>query len=303
MNARPAIDAYLQSLLDADRSPKTIKTYKGALKHFERVIGDAPLTEETYKTFLKSLRDYAPATQRIFKTAVKRMFYYAGVSLSQIQDDAYLKRQPVRLPTFDRDSIEKTITHSLTLSGDLLGLRDRAFIVTLADTGLRLSEACGLHRGDIDFNEQRAVIIGKGDKQAVVRFSTRSIQAIQDYLQARAKLDLNSGRAPTALPVFARHDIGAGKKVKPVGSSGMWRAVKLRIREAGGNAEAVRVHDFRHYFVTCAYIASGGDIKFTQEVARHANMQTTSRYAHLGEEIDRKYDQIFNQEEAKHGAD
>ena len=85
--------------------------------------------------------------------------------------------------------------------------------------------------------------------------------------------------------------------MKPIGSSGMWRTVKLRIREAGGDVDNVRVHDFRHYFVTCAYVASGGDIKFTQEVARHANIQTTSRYAHLGEKIDQMYDEIFNKKQ------
>lgn len=298
MNTKEAIDAYLQSLVDADRSPKTVKTYRAALKHYGAIIGDAPLTDATYKAFLKSMRQFSPATQRIYKTAIKRMFRYADISLKGIEENAYLKRQPVRLPTFDRDSIEKTIAYSLTLSGDLLGLRDRAFVITLADTGLRLSEACNLRRGDIDFQEQRAVIIGKGDKQALVRFSARSIAAIEDYLQARSKLDGSTAKPFASLPIFARHDKGAGKKLKPVGSSGMWRAVKLRIKEAGGNVEAVRVHDFRHYFVTTAYIASGGDIKFTQEVARHANIQTTSRYAHLGQKTDQMYDEIFNQKES-----
>ena len=56
-------------------------------------------------------------------------------------------------------------------------MRDRAFLLTLADTGLRVHEACNMRRGDIDWNEGRAVIIGKGDKQAVVRFSTRKYKA------------------------------------------------------------------------------------------------------------------------------
>ncbi len=73
-----------------------------------------------------------------------------------------------------------------------------------ADTGLRVHEACGLRRGDLDWNEGRAVIIGKGNKQAVVRFSRRSITALRDYLAARASLDGASGRQVSALPLFAR---------------------------------------------------------------------------------------------------
>ena len=45
-------------------------------------------------------------------------------------------------------------------------------MLTLADTGLRVHEACKLQRGQVDWNEGRAVIVGKGNKQAVVRFST-----------------------------------------------------------------------------------------------------------------------------------
>ena len=65
----------------------------------------------------------------------------------------------------------------------LINFRDAGFILTLADTGMRVHEACNLRRGDIDWNEQRAVIIGKGDSQDVVRFSSRSIQALKNYLK------------------------------------------------------------------------------------------------------------------------
>ena len=34
----------------------------------------------------------------------------------------------------------------------------------------------------LDMNEGLALIIGKGDKQAPVRFSTRSLKALRDYL-------------------------------------------------------------------------------------------------------------------------
>jgi site-specific recombinase XerD len=54
-------------------------------------------------------------------------------------------------------------------------------LITLADTGLRVHEACGLRRGDLDWNEGKAMVIGKGDRQAIVRFSRRSQNAIKDY--------------------------------------------------------------------------------------------------------------------------
>jgi len=99
---------------------------------------------------------------------------------------------------------------------NLREMRDRAFIITLADTGLRVHEACNLRRGDIDWGEGRAQIIGKGDKEAIVRFSRRSQKAIKDYLELRVSLDGASGKQLSSLPLFARHDKGSGKKIKPI---------------------------------------------------------------------------------------
>ena len=59
----------------------------------------------------------------------------------------------------------------------------------------------------------------------------------------------------------------------------------------------IRIHDFRHYFVTLFYLGSR-NLKATQEAARHADSKTTSRYAHVDNElVDRIYDQVINQRE------
>ena len=181
----------------------------------------------------------------------------------------------------------------------LRALRDRAFLLTLADTGLRVHEACDLRRGDVDRNEGRAVIIGKGDKQAVVRFSSRALRTLRDYLSARSQLDGASNRPLTALPLFARHDKGAGKKVKPISTATGRNIVKDRVRQALGDdaVGTITPHSFRHYFVTTVLRASG-NLKLAQELARHSNIQVTQRYAHLSDdELDKGYYDIFESRE------
>jgi site-specific recombinase XerD len=177
-------------------------------------------------------------------------------------------------------------------------LRDRAFLLVLADTGLRVHEACEMQRGDLDWAEGRAVIIGKGDRQAVIRFSQRSMSAIRDYLSARASLDGTAGRPLGSLPLFARHDKGAGKKTKPITTTTGRNIVAQRVREALGEAAEGRItpHSLRHYFVTMVLLASG-NLKLAQELARHQNIAVTQRYAHLSnDELDQGYHEIFNKE-------
>ena len=169
-------------------------------------------------------------------------------------------------------------------------------ILTLADTGLRVHEVCNLRRGDIDWNEYKAIIIGKGDQQAVVRFSSRSIKAIRRYLDLRAELDGASGRPLISLPIFARHDRAAGKKVLPISTTTARNIVKQRVKEVLGEEAALMItpHSFRHYFVTNVLIGSGGNLKLAQELARHKNIQVTQRYAHLSDdELDQGYHKIF----------
>ena len=176
-------------------------------------------------------------------------------------------------------------------------MRDRAFLLALADTGMRVHEACALRRGDVDWPEARAVLIGKGDRQAVVRFSRRAISAIKDYLSARAPRDGSSGRPLRSLPVFSRHDKGSGKKVLPISTTTGRAIVAERTKQALGEQAVgtVTPHSFRHYFVTTILRGSGGNLKLAQELARHQSISVTQRYAHISDdELDRGYHDIFD---------
>jgi len=131
-----------------------------------------------------------------------------------------------------------------------------------------------------------------------VRFSSRSLRALRDYLSARSRLDGASNRPLTALPLFARHDKGAGKKVKPITTATGRNIVKERVGQALGEEAigTITPHSFRHYFVTTVLRASG-NLKLAQELARHANIQVTQRYAHLSDdELDKGYYEIFEQD-------
>jgi site-specific recombinase XerD len=287
------------------RSPKTVFTYRNALKQFVNVVGDeAELNTETYIKFLSALRDKSPSTQRVYRTAVLKLYAFCKAgNLAELKEatEHYTRNQGKRIVHFNREAIEKVIEYCAALTGEssesnaarLEALRDRAFVLTLADTGLRISEACSLKRSDIDWLEQRAIIIGKGDKQAIIRFSNRTIEALKVYLHARASIEPNSRTPLGSQPLFARHDIRASKKIRPITAGGMWKAIKARIEEAGVERSAVRIHDFRHYFVTMTYLAKG-NLKLSQELARHESINTTNRYAHFGGEADAAYDEIFN---------
>ena len=316
-----AKEAYLHSVFDA-RSANTGRTYRNALNLFCQVLEEnalspyqtppTELSENTITWFASTLKNFAPATERLYLTAVTGFFEYlsaeqlATINLPRLRllIRQRARRPGLRLPQFEQGNIEIVINFTSRLveaavddeAERLRNLRDRAFLLTLADTGLRVHEACNLRRGDIDWNEGKALVIGKGDQQAVVRFSERSLLALREYLSARGALDGGSGRPLGSLPLFARHDRGAGKKIKPVSTVTGRNIVAQRVREALG-AEAVGTitpHSFRHYFVTIVLRASG-NLKLAQELARHKNIAVTQRYAHLSSDaLDQGYAEIFD---------
>lgn len=312
------------------RSKQTMLTYRNALRIFQEVLSNkkinpatAPienLTEDLISPLAAHLKTYSPATEQVYLQAVKGFYEYvdsehmAAINQSRVRVliRQRSRRPGFRFPQFPMDEIEKLLQQiedvntiiAPTSDEDQLNVRlrayrDRAFLLTLADTGLRVHEACKLRRGDIDWNEQRAIIIGKGDKQAVIRFTARSIQAIRDYLSQRAPIDGNSGRQLTSLPLFARHDKGAGKKVKPITPTTGRRIVQERVSQLLNPSlvGAITPHSFRHYFVT-AVLRGTGNLRYAQELARHKNIAVTQRYTHLtNDELDKAYYEVFERRE------
>jgi len=324
MNKKSSVAAviheYIISVTSA-RSANTGRTYKNAMNSFSTMLqmhqlpaASTPisaLSEDAASWFIVFLKDYSPTTERLYLTAMAGFFEYLSaerlceINLPRLR---LLIRQRARkpgqrLPQFPYNNIEIVLDSANNIaqySSDdpisrLINLRDRAFLYTLADTGLRVHEACGLRRGDIDWNEGRALIIGKGNQQAVIRFSLRSLGALKDYLSTRAGLDGASGRNLASLPLFARHDRGAGKKIKPMTTTTGRNIVDHRVSQALGNESvgSITPHSFRHYFVTVV-LRSSGNLKLAQELARHKNITVTQRYAHLSDdELDKGYYDIF----------
>lgn len=320
-----AITGYLATV-SAARKEHTARTYGNAMRMFTAVLKERwldpgitssdKLTEDAITWLAMHLKSYSSATETLYITAVSGFYKFlvaerlADINLPRLEllIKQRKRKQGIRLPQFPEEDIERLLEHANDPNTiphftegkspeiRLREMRDRAFLLTLADTGLRVHEACALRRGDMDWNNSRAVIIGKGDKQAVVRFSSRSIQSIEEYLSLRASLDGGSGRPLTSLPLFARHDKGAGKKVKPITTTTGRNIVTDKVREVLGEESVGRItpHSFRHYFVT-SVLRGSGNLKLAQELARHSNIQVTQRYAHLNDdELDKGYHEIFD---------
>jgi integrase/recombinase XerC len=254
---------------------------------------------------------YAVATEKLYLVALSRFYKYLtaqgikDMNLPRVEliIQSNSRKAGRRLPQFPVDKIKQVLLYAETLNAIpttdqvelLCNLRDRALILTLADTGLRIHEACKLQRGNVDLNEGQALLIGKGNQEALIRFSARAIAAIRDYLRERAKLDGASQKQLYLLPVFSRHDRAAGTKIKPISTTTGRAIISRRVTEAIGEETEWQItpHTFRHYFVT-SILRAKGNLKMAQDLARHKSINSTQIYAHLSnDELDQGYHDIF----------
>jgi len=177
LSIRDAIQDYL-ILVEQSRSKRTYLTYQNALKSFSETLEAyqlipektpaTELPEDAISWFAENLKVFAPATERLYLTATNNLYEYLSAenisqpNLARVRQliRQRSRRPGVRLPQFPASDIDTLLEKIESLKGKptqdpeeyLRNLRDRAFLFTLADTGLRVHEACGLRRGDMDWN-------------------------------------------------------------------------------------------------------------------------------------------------------
>ena len=144
--------------------------------------------------------------------------------------------------------------------------RDAAVLALLYGSGLRISEALGLARGDMPApgKGDAITVTGKGNKERMVPLLPQVSQSIADYVSL----------CPYDLPADGPLFVGArGGPLSP-------RIVQLvmeRLRGALSLPDSATPHALRHSFAT-HLLARGGDLRAIQELLGHASLSTTQIY-------------------------
>ena len=158
---------------------------------------------------------------------------------------------------------------------DALAMRDRAILELLYASGIRVAELCGLDVWDVDVEQRRVRVMGKGSKERVVPMGDFAAEAMASYLaDARPTL---APEAPatdglgSAMFFNRRH-----KRMTPRDV----RAMMQRYVRSSLGDRTVGPHTLRHTFAT-HLLEGGADIRAVQELLGHASLATTQRYTHV----------------------
>lgn len=148
-------------------------------------------------------------------------------------------------------------------AADWIGLRDRAVLLLLYGSGLRIAEALSLTGRDA-FPGEVLRVTGKGGKQRDVPLLPITRAAITAYVQA-CPFPL-----PPAGPLFR------GARGGPLAPGMVQRAVATA-RRAIGLPDTATPHALRHSFAT-HLLSAGADLRSLQELLGHASLGSTQIY-------------------------
>lgn len=209
-----------------------------------------------------------------------------------------------RVPEHERPAAQESLVHMLLRACASGGhdaetaARDRAIVLLLFESGLRVGELCNLCDSDMQIAEASAKVVGKGGKFRWVFWGDRTAAAIAAYLRVR------SGPVGGAVP-FVRGTSRRNRGGKLTRDAIRAHLKRLAASVGGKLPHSAPVHCFRHGFVHAA-LDAGLDISEVAQLAGHASIQTTMIYARRNKErLHKAHRRIFRGtgEQGKTGSD
>ena len=187
------------------------------------------------------------------------------------------KRLPKYL-TFEQS--KELIATAASSTGDGHGNHDNherntAIITLFLHCGMRLSELVGINMKDIDYENYKLNVIGKGNKERTIYLDEKCIKAIKDYLAVRPKDGIKFD-SKDALFLSERKERISNRTVQYI--------VKEELKLAGIDPNKYSVHKLRHTAATLMYQYGDVDIRALQELLGHESISTTEIYTHVSNE-------------------
>ena len=153
--------------------------------------------------------------------------------------------------------------------------RDFTIITLFLNCGMRLSELVGINIKDIDFEECKLNVIGKGNKERTIYLNKACMKALSEYLPIRNSINVKHDNkySEKALFLSERRERISNRTVQYI--------VDKELMHAGLDTGKYSVHKLRHTAATLMYQYGEVDIRALQELLGHESIATTEIYTHV----------------------
>ncbi|MEM1050850.1 MAG: tyrosine recombinase XerC [Pseudomonadota bacterium] len=277
MSKLELITSWRAHLLNAKRrSPHTVRAYVAAaqkllssrgLSSWEDV---ARIEAQDLRAHLASRRAEGLANASVARelSALKALITFARAECGDPEPTAPRLRGPrlkkgLPRPVTPDDAVNIADLIDGTSAEDWIGARDRAVLLLMYGSGLRIAEALSLQGHDVPLGET-LLVTGKGGKQRVVPILPVTQEAVMSYVS----------QCPYGLE--RDQTLFRGAKGGPL-SQGMVQKAMAKARRALALPDTATPHALRHSFAT-HLLGAGADLRSLQELLGHASLGSTQIY-------------------------
>lgn len=266
-----------------DVKPKTVDTYRKALKQFFIYLNQNEISQPTrddiirYRDAVKS--EHKATTTQAYMNAVKRFFAWTETKglypdVSKSVKNAKVERDTYRKDYFTANQL-KLIVSYLEQDKTDEGLRNLALFRLCVTCALRTIEIERANIEDLKTRGGNTVLYvqgkGKDSKDVCVNVDVNAEKAIRDYLSTRPQA---KGCDPLFVSTSNRNKNGR------MSTRAIRGILKDAMIKAGFNSDRLTAHSLRHTGATLA-LQNGQPIEAVQQQLRHADISNTMIYAHL----------------------
>lgn len=203
------------------------------------------------------------------RTNLRALYTFVGFLVEQeiLPADILLKKIRIKPPEILPKAVPQEDIEKLLAAID--NIRDKALILLLLRTGMRIGELLNVKISDIILSEQKILIyLGEKNYQGrVVYFSDDADRALRQWLRIRRKdkgfLFYSSSR-PTLSYVAA------------------WSIMRKYLKAVGLSHKSYSLHCLRHTFAT-DMLNAGLRLEVLQQLLGHRSVEVTRRYARLSD--------------------
>ena len=268
------VNKFINHIESKNYSDKTLLSYINDLYYFYIFI-----KKDLDKINDEDIRDYLEYLnlQKEKSSSIRRKISSLKSFYKFLYKNGYIDKKNYPLSKVSLPKLEKKLPKFIYYN-DLLeiinesnnskdNIRDRLIIEMLYATGVRVSELVNIKVSDIDFNNRRIIICGKGNKERIVYYGEYAEEVLKEYLDVHIrKSDY----------LFANTK---GDKLTDRGV----RYIIDKIMDKLSVKVHVTPHVLRHTFAT-DMLNNGCYIKVVQELLGHSSLKATEIYTHVTNE-------------------
>lgn len=283
-NYYSAIDQYIKWCLENKCHPLEITEYQ--FMYYRDYLLKAKMKKGSIKSKLNAIKQF-------YNIAVKLNL----IKNSPAKDVGVKAYEPNEISPLKFLTIEQ-LNHLLNIIPEYDGkhveyLRDRAIIMLMALEGLRTVEVYRMSVSDINWDMKTIYIHGKGHNDFI--YPRQDVfNILKEYLDIRpfdiSKID------KLGEPVFTA--VSNYSKGKRMDRRGIRYNIDKWLDKAGYKKAGISCHMLRHTCGTLIY-SKTKDLQIVKEVLRHSDINITSKYAHVYNNMDKRYTSIINLDNEK----